>query len=68
MKQETITWHELPQDGMPDADMTVLVSTEEQGVSAGWFDGEAWRWCDSGGIVGEPVQAWADLPKGIIPC
>ncbi len=25
MKTETITWHELPADGMPDAETTVLL-------------------------------------------
>ena len=65
MKAETINWHELPQDGMPDACLTVLISTEHAGVDAGFYDGEAWRWSESGGIVGEPVQAWADMPKGI---
>lgn len=68
MKSEVIQWHELPQDGMPDADTTVLLSTEEQAVASGWFDGTDWRWCESGGPVGEPVQAWAVMPKGIIPC
>lgn len=68
MKTETINWHELPQDGMPDADLTVLLSTEQQGVNPGWYDGENWRWCESGGVVGEPVQAWADMPLGMVPC
>jgi hypothetical protein len=67
MKTETITWHELPQDGMPDADTTVLVSTTEQAVDTGYFDGDDWRWCESGGLVAEPVQAWAEMPVGIVP-
>lgn len=67
MKTETITWHELPADGMPDAELTVLISTERDGVESGWFDGTDWRWCESGGIVAEPVQAWAEMPEGVQP-
>lgn len=65
MKTETITWRELPQDGLPDAELTVLISTEHSGVDTAYLDGDDWRWCESGGIVGEPVQAWADVPAGI---
>ena len=66
MKTETITWHELPQDGMPDAEITVLISTKVNGVDTGFYDGALWRWCESGGIVAESVQAWADVPQGIV--
>ncbi|PZP30469.1 MAG: hypothetical protein DI603_15205 [Roseateles depolymerans] len=65
MKAETINWHELPQDGLPDARTTVLISTAHAGVDSGYYDGEEWRWAESGGIVGEPVQAWADRPAGV---
>ncbi len=67
MRAETITWHELPLDAMPDACLTVLISTESAGVDSGFFDGRDWRWCESGGVVGEPVQGWADMPMGIAP-
>jgi hypothetical protein len=66
VKSEVINWHELPDDGMPDAERTVLISTFEGGVDSGFYDGEVWRWCESGGIVGELVQAWADLPMGVV--
>jgi hypothetical protein len=66
MKTETITWRELPQDGMPDAETAVLINTAVGGVDAGFFDGEQWRWCESGGIVAEPVVAWADMPVGVV--
>ncbi|MDH0866479.1 hypothetical protein [Mitsuaria sp. GD03876] len=66
MKREVIEWQELPQDGMPDAEVTVLLSTAEAGVDSGFFDGVEWRWCESGGVVAEPVQAWAVVPKGIV--
>lgn len=65
MKTETITWRELPQDDMPDADLEVLVSIEHHGADKGWFDGVDWRLCESGGVVGEAVQAWAEMPEGI---
>ena len=66
MKRELIEWHELPQDGMPDAELTVLLSAADAGVDTGFFDGTTWRWCESGGVVAEPVQAWAEVPVGII--
>lgn len=63
MKTETITWHELPDDGMPDADETVLISSSTE-VDQGWFDGADWRLCESGGLaVG--VKAWAKVPEGV---
>lgn len=65
MKTETINWHELPQDGMPDAEATVLVSTDEREVDAGYFDGSNWRWCASGGLIDSKVLAWAEMPEGV---
>lgn len=43
MKTETITWHELPADGVPDADTTVLVEFKfnDEPTSdtwPGWWD------------------------------
>lgn len=38
MKTETITWHELPADGMPDAETTVGAAA---GVDAGQGAGAA---------------------------
>lgn len=67
MKTEIITWHELPQDGMPDAESTLLLETADA-VAEGWWDGEAWRWAESGGIVEQPVQAWAAMPAGASSC
>ena len=31
MKTESITWHELPADGMPDAEITVLAEITQPG-------------------------------------
>lgn len=63
MKTESITWHELPQDGMPDAEETVLISSATE-VDQGWFDGVDWRLCESGGVA-DGVLAWAKLPEGM---
>lgn len=64
MKTETITWHELPQDGMPDAEAALLLDVGAA-VGEGWWDGENWRWAGSGGQVDAEVIAWALLPEGV---
>jgi hypothetical protein len=76
MKTESITWHELPQDGMPDADTTVMLEiTTETGATEcwpGWWDGE--RWLDSHGMpigLDSPtgdVTAWAHMLAGAAAC
>ena len=70
MKTETITWHEVTTDTLPDAETTVLMQVREHDgdsteVITGWL-GEQ-DWCD---ITGYPVQAhrvvaWADVPAGV---
>jgi hypothetical protein len=70
MKTETLTWHELPQDGMPDAETTVLMQVryfdgDSAEVITGWLGED--DWCD---ITGYPldaarVVAWADVPAGV---
>ena len=65
MKSEVIAWYELPADGMPDAETTVLVSPECGEVTLGWWDGEDWRYCENGGTVEQTVRAWADVPVGV---
>jgi hypothetical protein len=72
MKTETIQWHELPQDGMPDADITVLAEVRApEGADDGtevwpaFWSGE--RWLDAGSgwhIECSRVVAWADQPAG----
>lgn len=64
MKTETITWRELPADGLPDALETVLVHTADD-IDAGFIDDSVWHWAASGGRVAEPVLAWAQMPWGI---
>jgi len=70
MKTEQITWHELPADGMPDAEITVLAeirqldgnSTE---VWPAWWGGERWIDASSGWHIDSGrVVAWADQPAG----
>jgi len=70
MKTETITWHELPADGMPDADIAVLAEVRDpDGADGGtevwpaFWSGERWVDCGSGWpIEAERVVAWADQP------
>ena len=69
MKCETITWHELPGDGLPDADVTVLAQTRQSDGSLevwpAFWSGE--RWVDAGSgwaIEYGDVAAWADVPGG----
>jgi hypothetical protein len=73
MKTETIHWHELPADGMPDAEITVLAEiTQPQGGTEVWpafWSGERWIDCSLGWPI-EPgrVVAWADQPAGVSAC
>lgn len=54
---------------MPDADITVLLSAidgSDSTVAAGWWDGEDFRWCDTGGKVSDAVLGWTDVPAGLV--
>lgn len=70
MKTEILTWHELPQDGMPDAEITVQVEVRDPEGSGtqcwpAFWGGE--RWIDAATgmpIDGDRVIAWADQPAG----
>lgn len=77
MRSETITWHELPADGMPDSDITVLLAVRYPPdadavlqpatveTCMGWWGGEHWLDASSGDRVertGARVLAWADMP------
>ncbi len=75
MKTETITWHELPADGLPDADITVdievLYPDGETECWPGWWSGEHWIDAASGDRIernGSSVLAWADRPAGSRAC
>ena len=57
MKTETLTWHELPQDGMPDAEITVQVEVRDPEGSGtecwpAFWGGE--RWIDA--ATGMPID------------
>jgi hypothetical protein len=72
MKTEQIQWHELPADGLPDADLTVLLEVRDcddpgnTEVWPGFWSGERWVDCSSGWPIGaERVVAWADQPAGV---
>jgi len=61
---ELLEWHAAEQ--LPDADMTVLMWVccgAERDWFAGWWDGEDWRDCASGGVVVGEVTHWAE-PEG----
>ena len=82
MKTETITWNELPADGVPDADTTVLVAfkfNDEPGVDTSaidtwpaWWDGEHWMDAATGDRMerhgDRKVLAWSDMPAGGAEC
>jgi hypothetical protein len=59
---ELMEWHHA--DQLPDADMTVLlwvVCGTEQDWCSGWWDGDCWRDCASGGEVAGRVTHWAEV-------
>lgn len=57
---EMLDWHDA-QLTKPDADLTV-VCLDAENVWCGWWDGEHWNGCESGGTVAAPTH-WAD-PRG----
>jgi len=71
MKTETITWNELPADGMPDAEITVLaeIRQPEGGTEVwpAWWGGE--RWIDAGPLWSCPGCCKASAePFHCTPC
>lgn len=66
VRAAAVTWVPVAAQTMPDADMTVLLWVRDGRVSdwaAGWWDGEAWRDCASGGVVAGELTHWAE-PEG----
>jgi hypothetical protein len=62
---ETLHWHSAASG--PDADLTVLMWVQyadgECDWAAGWWDGDAWRYCDTCNLVslaGGTVLYWAE--------
>jgi hypothetical protein len=71
-KAELLEWHCVEKGDMPDCDLTVMMWVQyppdpEGGATSdwasGWWDGEVWRHCSSGGVVAELVTHWA-APDG----
>lgn len=63
---ELLQWHRVADGDMPDADTTVLLWIMDGQVGdwePGWWDGEHWRLCESGGVVFGVVTQWAE-PEG----
>lgn len=69
---ETITWNVLPDDGMPDAEITVQLTIERADdadeVWPGWWDGEQWIDAASACRVAGRVVSWSDMPAGSRGC
>ena len=74
LHQEVLTWHPVTPATMPDAELTVLMAwprdTSEGDLpgpfepEGGWYDGEAWHYIESGGVVTTPPSWWANWPDG----
>lgn len=65
MHIEQLKWHATA-CAMPDAELTVLMWVKyaaDSDWTEGWWDGEAWRYCGSGGVVTGAVTHWA-TPEG----
>lgn len=69
MTTETITWHPVA-EGLPDADLTVLLALDGEDTCAGFLDGERadgtplWRDTTAIDLHGHTIAHWADMPKG----
>ena len=61
---ELVTWRDAIDD-KPDAEISVAIwFTAPDGTAdweRGWWDGQAWRLCESGGVVDGVVLHWAQL-------
>lgn len=61
---ELIRWHRASGAERPAALITVLLKLTPDGgsVECGWWDGEQWMLCESGGAaVQADVRAWAEV-------
>jgi len=61
MTTVTITWRPVA-DGLPDAELNVLLWHDELGPFEGFHDGETFR--DVTVLPVEGVTHWADKPEG----
>lgn len=64
---ESITWHRVV-DGLPDADLNVLLYAEEAGSFEGFLDGQDSEgrpvFRDVTALAVGGVTHWADMPAG----
>jgi hypothetical protein len=64
MSTTELHWH--PATTPPDADITVLCWLADGEWHSGWWAGDVWRDCASGGVL-EVVTHWAE-PQGPAAC
>lgn len=65
---ERLVWSPAKPGSMPDAELTVMLQYRDPidnqvDLCMGWWDGEIWRECVSGGWLHADVLMWAD-PQG----
>lgn len=65
---EHLVWSPAKPTSMPDAELTVLLQYRDPidnqvDLCMGWWDGEIWHECVSGGWLHAEVLMWAD-PQG----
>ena len=77
MRTESITWHDLPADGLPDAEISVLVAYKLAGETEvdtwpAWWSGEHWIDASTGDRMERDgrckVLRWSDMPIGGEAC
>jgi hypothetical protein len=62
MSPTTITW--IPtEEEMPDADLEVIISLDNEETTAGFYNGESWHYLDAGKIECHEVLYWAEFPE-----
>jgi len=63
---ETVQWHPIPGDDLPDDEITVLIASpsDPDPVWLGYHDSELGGWVYINGIFASMAAAWAHLPEG----
>lgn len=68
---EAVAWHfTATNPARPDADLTVLLMTTDPDMpmQQGWWDGEQWCLCESGGFApAGSVLAWSEVNGPELP-
>ncbi len=60
---EALIWFHSGEPRRPDADLSILIFSEEDGVISGYWDDEEGSWMDCTGAEIAGVQYWA-VPEG----